>query len=84
MKLKNLRINPLNRIQKERKEEPSTSENKTSEVILPSDSNFNHIKCKAVRYKKCQQLMKEKIKAKKEAKKKKNSRRRSKTNSTYH
>lgn len=70
MKLKNLRINPLNRIQKERKEESSTSENKTSEVILPSDSNFNHIKCKAVRYKKCQQLMKEKIKAKKEAKKK--------------
>ncbi|CAL7936589.1 unnamed protein product [Xylocopa violacea] len=71
MKLKNLRINPLSRIQKERREEdgPSTSEDKASNVILPSDSNFNHIKCKAVRYQKCQKLMKEKIKAKKEAKK---------------
>ncbi|XP_076641451.1 putative ribosome production factor 1 [Halictus rubicundus] len=35
-----------------------------------SDSNFNHIKCKAVRYKKCQKLMREKAKAKKEARKK--------------
>lgn len=71
MKLKNLRINPLSRIQQEKKEEePSTSEHKTSEVILPSDSNFNHIKCKAVRHQKCLKLMKEKAKAKKEAKKK--------------
>ncbi|KAK9303575.1 hypothetical protein QLX08_004794 [Tetragonisca angustula] len=71
MKLKNLRINPLSQVQKRKtEEEPSTSEHKTSEVILPSDSNFNHIKCKAVRYQKCQKLMKEKAKAKKEAKKK--------------
>lgn len=71
MKLKNLRVNPLSQVQKRKnEEEPSTSEHKTSEVILPSDSNFNHIKCKAVRYQKCQKLMKEKAKAKKEAKKK--------------
>ncbi|KOX73741.1 putative ribosome production factor 1, partial [Melipona quadrifasciata] len=71
MKLKNLRVNPLSQVQKKKnEEEPSTSEHKTSEVILPSDSNFNHIKCKAVRYQKCQKLMKEKAKAKKEAKKK--------------
>ncbi|XP_003487677.1 putative ribosome production factor 1 [Bombus vancouverensis nearcticus] len=71
MKLKNLRINPLSRVQRGKEEgEPSTSEHKTSEVILPSDSNFNHIKCKAVRHQKCLKLMKEKAKAKKEAKKK--------------
>lgn len=72
MKLKNLRINPLNRLREERKEEgePSTSEDKKSEVILPSDNNFNHIKCKAVRNQKYQKLKKEKAKAKKEARKK--------------
>ncbi|XP_076375963.1 putative ribosome production factor 1 [Megalopta genalis] len=72
MKLKNLRVNPLNRSQAESNEAtPSTSgTTQTAKVSLPSDSNFNHIKCKAVRYKKCQKLLKEKIKAKKEAKKK--------------
>ncbi|XP_076237117.1 putative ribosome production factor 1 [Calliopsis andreniformis] len=70
MKLKNLRVNPLRRRAEDDDEAgPSTSEDKKPKVILPSDSNFNHIKCKAVRYKKCQKLMKEKAKAKKEAKK---------------
>ncbi|XP_043253050.1 probable ribosome production factor 1 [Colletes gigas] len=70
MKVKNLRVNPFNQVNDESNEAgPSTSEDKKSQVILPSDSNFNHIKCKAVRYKKCQRLLKEKIKAKKEAKK---------------
>ncbi|XP_015439614.1 PREDICTED: probable ribosome production factor 1 [Dufourea novaeangliae] len=72
MKVKNLRVNPFNRVQEESNEAtPSTSETtETKEVILPSDSNFNHIKCKALRYQKCQKLMKEKAKAKKEARKK--------------
>nr|XP_034170911.1 probable ribosome production factor 1 [Osmia lignaria] len=71
MKLKNLRINPLSRVQRgEDEEAPSTSKDETPKVILPSDSNFNHIKCKAVRYQKCQKLKKEKAKAKKEARKK--------------
>ncbi|XP_029677791.1 probable ribosome production factor 1 [Formica exsecta] len=78
MKIKNsLRKNPLSRPKEkvdktnnEGQDELGTSASKTSqEVLLPSDDNFNHIKCKAVRYKKCQQLMKEKLKAKKEAKK---------------
>lgn len=77
MKVKNdLRRNPLGRPKEKVDEtnnkdqdEQSTSASKTSEVLLPSDNNFNHIKCKAVRYKKCQQLMKEKMKAKKAAKK---------------
>ncbi|XP_072766593.1 probable ribosome production factor 1 [Anoplolepis gracilipes] len=77
MKIKNnLRRNPLSRPKEKVDEtnnkdqnELSTSAGKTSEVLLPCENNFNHIKCKAVRYKKCQQLMKEKLKAKKEAKK---------------
>lgn len=77
MKIKNsLRKNPLSRPKKkvdetsdESQDERDISTSKTSKVLLPSDDNFNHIKCKAVRYKKCQQLMKEKLKAKKEAKK---------------
>lgn len=77
MKIKNsLLKNPLSRPKKkvdetndESQDEGDTSTSKTSKVLLPSDDNFNHIKCKAVRYKKCQQLMKEKLKAKKEAKK---------------
>lgn len=77
MKVKNdLRRNPLSRPKEKVDEtnnkdqdEQSTSASKTSEVLLPSDNNFNHIKCKAVRHKKCQQLMKEKMKAKKAAKK---------------
>nr|XP_031834577.1 probable ribosome production factor 1 [Nomia melanderi] len=72
MKVKNLRVNPFSRVQEESDEAiPSTSGNtKSSEVSLPSDSNFNHIKCKAVRYKKSQKLLQAKAKAKKEAKKK--------------
>lgn len=72
MKIKTLLKNPLSRPREENDvadDEPSTSTDKTSEVLLPSDSNFNHIKCKAVRYQKCQQLMKERAKAKKVAKK---------------
>lgn len=71
MKLKNLRVNPLSRVQKESNEAgPSTSESQQPEVILPSDSNFNHIKCKAVRQQKCHLLKRQKSKARKEAKKK--------------
>ncbi|XP_050452073.1 probable ribosome production factor 1 [Cataglyphis hispanica] len=77
MKVKNsLRKNPLSRPKKkvdetsdESQDERDISTSKTSKVLLPSDDNFNHIKCKAVRYKKCQQLIKEKLKAKKKAKK---------------
>lgn len=77
MKVKNnLRRNPLSQPKEKFDEtndkgqdEQSTSTSKTSEVLLPSHNNFNDIKCKAVRYRKCQQLMKEKMKAKKAAKK---------------
>lgn len=69
MKIKGLRKNPLSRPKERDDERPSTSNEASSEVILPSDSNFNHIKCKALRYQKCQQLMKEKAKAKREARK---------------
>ncbi|KAG5307652.1 RPF1 factor, partial [Pseudoatta argentina] len=72
MKIKTLRKNPLSRPREENEvanDEPSTSTGKASEVLLPSDSNFNHIKCKALRYQKCQELMKERVKAKKAAKK---------------
>lgn len=69
MKIKTLRKNPLNRPREENDDQPSTSTDKTAEILLPSDSNFNHIKCKAVRYQKCQELMKERAKAKKAAKK---------------
>lgn len=72
MKIKTLRKNPLSRPREESdraNDEPSTSTDKTPEVLLPSDSNFNHIKCKAIRYQKCEQLMKERAKAKKAAKK---------------
>lgn len=72
MKVKTLRKNPLNRPREEddvANDQPSTSTDKASKVLLPSESNFNHIKCKALRYQKCQQLMKERTKAKKAAKK---------------
>ncbi|CAK9804266.1 Probable ribosome production factor 1 [Anthophora quadrimaculata] len=73
MKLKHLRVNPLSRVirgnKEEEEEEATTSSDKTPQVILPSDSNFNHIKCKAVRHMKCQKLMKAKAKAKKLARK---------------
>lgn len=72
MKLKTLRKNPLNRPREENdvaNDQPSTSTDKAAKVLLPSESNFNHIKCKAVRYQKCQELMKERAKAKKAAKK---------------
>jgi len=73
MKIKTLRKNLLSRPREENdvaNDQPSTStENKASEVLLPSDSNFNHIKCKAVRYQKCQELMKKRAKEKKAAKK---------------
>lgn len=72
MKIKTLRKNPLSRPREEDEvanDQPSTSADIASEVLLPSDSNFNHIKCKALRYQKCQELMKERAKAKKAAKK---------------
>ncbi|XP_043500687.1 probable ribosome production factor 1 [Polistes fuscatus] len=80
MKIKNLKKNPLSHPKKEKvkkKEEenseeenkPNTPTNQSVEVMLPAESNFNHIKCKAVRYEKCKQLLKQKAKAKKEAKK---------------
>ncbi|XP_011863750.1 PREDICTED: probable ribosome production factor 1 [Vollenhovia emeryi] len=72
MKIKTLRKNPLSRPREEddaAADEPSTSADKTSQVLLPSDSNFNHIKCKAVRYQKCQELMKQRVKEAKKAKK---------------
>jgi len=69
MKIKNLRKNPFSRAREEDDESQPSTSSKSPEVLLPSDSNFNHIKCKAVRYQKCQQLMKDKAKAKKAAKK---------------
>lgn len=72
MKTKTLRKNPLCRLREENDaadDQPSTSTDKASEVLMPSDSNFNHIKCKALRYQKCQELMRERAKAKKAAKK---------------
>ncbi|XP_012221458.1 probable ribosome production factor 1 [Linepithema humile] len=69
MKIKTLRKNPFSRIREEDDENQPSTSSKPPEVLLPSDSNFNHIKCKALRYQKCQQLMKEKAKAKKAAKK---------------
>lgn len=74
MKIKNLKKNPLSRPKKKKENaveenNSSTSTSQSAEVMLPSESNFNHIKCKAVRYEKCKQLLKQKAKAKKEAKK---------------
>ncbi|XP_020280215.1 probable ribosome production factor 1 [Pseudomyrmex gracilis] len=72
IKDKNLRKNPLYRPKEndeDEKDSPSTSANKNSEVLFPSETNFNHIKCKAVRLQKTQELLKEKAKEKKEARK---------------
>lgn len=74
MKIKNLKKNPLSRPKKEKEDaveenNSSASTSQSAEVMLPSESNFNHIKCKAVRHEKCKQLLKQKAKAKKEAKK---------------
>lgn len=72
---KDLRKNPLYRPKKNDKAKdteevsPGTSTDKSSEVLFPSETNFNHIKCKAVRYQKTQQLLKDKAKEKKEARK---------------
>lgn len=74
MKLKGLRRNPLNR--KKPAEETNNEEvinsvkTENDEVMLPTTSNFNHIRCKIRRHEKCQKLMKEKLKAKKEERKK--------------
>lgn len=72
MKVKTLRRNPFSRPKDESDEkeiivedQPSTS----TQVLFPSDSNFNHVRCKALRYQKCEKLMKERAKAKKQAKK---------------
>ncbi|KAK0075427.1 hypothetical protein PV325_006916 [Microctonus aethiopoides] len=73
MKLKNLRKNPVSRpkIKDEDSEiqEVNNDEGENSEVRFPSDTNFNHIKCKAVRQMKVQKMMKERAKAKKDMKK---------------
>jgi len=74
MKKRNsLRKNPFSRSKEESDDEtnievqPSTS----SKVLFPSETNFNHIKCKTLRYEKCQKLLKQRAKAKKQAKKEK-------------
>ncbi|XP_066591682.1 probable ribosome production factor 1 [Prorops nasuta] len=79
MKIKNLKKNlfsaskeiKINKHEINNESITSDLENKEealSKVILPTTNNFNHIKCKAVRYQKCQKLLKAKAKAKKEAK----------------
>ncbi|KAG8039161.1 hypothetical protein G9C98_003468 [Cotesia typhae] len=77
MKLKDLRKNPLSRKKPpqddedvEVKEESGEIVGKKKKVRFPSDTNFNHIKCKAVRQMKVQKMLKEKAKEKKAAKKK--------------
>lgn len=79
MKIKTLRKNPLKRekdnhveeesLTKEKDDRVLSSPPKESKVLLPSDSNFNHIKCKLVRHKKSEQLRRDKLKAKKEERK---------------
>ncbi|XP_015127181.1 probable ribosome production factor 1 [Diachasma alloeum] len=73
MKLKNLRKNPFS-VSKSKDDEvevkeENTDERQVEEVSFPQDTNFNHIKCKAVRQMKVQKMMKAKAKAKKEMKK---------------
>lgn len=82
MKVKTLRKNPFNRPKpvaeeievkdEEDNDEPEIVEEPKDgkkKVRYPSDTNFNHIKCKAVRHLKAQKLKREKNKAKKEARK---------------
>ncbi|XP_008551673.1 probable ribosome production factor 1 [Microplitis demolitor] len=74
MKVKDLRKNPLSRKKPEKDDDgvkikEETSDKDDNKVRFPSDTNFNHIKCKAVRQMKVQKMMKAKAKAKKEAKK---------------
>lgn len=64
---KDLVVNPLNLAkQKKIKEEGGDKKDK---VILPVETGINHIKCKAVRQKKNEQLQREKKKSKKERRK---------------
>lgn len=63
----NLVINPLSRA-KQKKNDENAEEN-IKEVILPRETSVNHIKCKAVRQKKNEQLQREKKKAKKDRRK---------------
>ncbi|XP_034939438.1 probable ribosome production factor 1 isoform X2 [Chelonus insularis] len=71
MKIKDLRKNPLSCKVKEdqREKKKEDCEEKGNKVRFPNDTNFNHIKCKAVRQMKVRQLLKEKAKVKKEEKK---------------
>lgn len=78
MKIKTLRKNPLSRsrpkddeveVKQDDDEGETVVERKTNGTHFPSDSNFNHIKCKAVRHLKAQKLKREKKKAKKESRK---------------
>ena len=63
---KNLVVNPFSK----KKESNEVQENNTKDkVSLPSKNPVNHIKCKAVRLKKLEELKKEKKKAKKEERK---------------
>ncbi|XP_011298503.1 probable ribosome production factor 1 [Fopius arisanus] len=73
MKFKNLRKNPFSATKSQDDDveikEEAIDEKQVEEVKFPEDTNFNHIKCKAVRQMKVQKMMKAKAKAKKEAKK---------------
>ncbi|XP_012258324.1 probable ribosome production factor 1 [Athalia rosae] len=72
MKLKSLRKNPLKRAVPKEEENAETAETTTpeeSKVSIPSDSNFNHIKCKIVRHQKSEKFRREKRKLKKEERK---------------
>jgi ribosome production factor 1 len=69
MKRRNdLRKNPFSR-PKEESDETDIQDQPSTSVLFPSDTNFNHIKCKTLRYEKCRKLLKERVKAKKQAKK---------------
>ncbi|XP_012277914.1 probable ribosome production factor 1 [Orussus abietinus] len=78
MKIKDLRRNPFSQVKltkrsgdpNETRHEATSDSQANEQVLLPSVSNFNHIKCKTVRHEKCEKLRKEKIKLKKENKKK--------------
>jgi ribosome production factor 1 len=68
MKLNNLVVNPLSRV-KLKKIKDESGEGTSEEVILPRETGINHIKCKAIRLKKNEEIQREKKKAKKERRK---------------
>ncbi|XP_011497580.1 PREDICTED: probable ribosome production factor 1 [Ceratosolen solmsi marchali] len=64
MKLNNLVLNPLKRV-KQKRIKDENDEGTSQEVILPRETGINHIKCKAIRLKKNEELQREKKKIKK-------------------